>query len=1216
MSEARAITEQSLTRHNVIVSRLRQTFGELLKIDVTQVGIHASFIEMGADSLFLLRASQMIQNRFGVRIAFRAMFEELATIDAVATYIDNSLPAMESPATSATQETVPDRPPHQSTPRQIEPESQTTLPAPIGSLPFVAPPEADAHSAPVEERGSRLERILTQQLQIMTQQLELLRHRQSKKPTPLLSEAPRPAPGSQTELLNPPHHTQSGPTDSAPLNEEGAPEQTRIDYKSFIPYQPIQVKKESGDGLSLQQHEYLTGLIRRVTDRTRESKRIAHACRPFLADNRASTGFRHLWKEMQYPLISDHASGSWLWDVDGNKYVDITMGFGALLFGHTPPFVMEALQKQIEQGMQLGAESPLAGEVARLVTELTGVERSTFCNSGTEAVMTALRLARTLTGRNKVVLFEGCYHGTFDGVMVAPDRSADGELRAVPGAPGVSPNMIEDVVLLSIRDPRSLDYLKAHARELAAVLIEPKPSRFPDLQPREFLHELRKLTKDADTALIFDEVVTGFRFHPGGAQALFEVEADLVTYGKAMGAGLPFAAVAGKAAYMDAIDGGMWSYGDKSYPRAETTFFAGTYFKHPLIMPAVWAVLDHVKKSGPQLQDRLGQLATRLVTTLNAFFEAGGVPIQAVNFKSLFRFLPVGKQEFMELFYYHLLEKGVYICETRVCYLSTAHTDEDVDYVINAVKESVEEMQKGGVLPRSSHSPKRDAGGSDEPSPHSSSARLGSCGDKPCSTSAAGGLPVENNGLRAVPITEAQKGIWAISQLGDEASGAYNQLMPIAMRGPLNLVTVRDAIIKVVNRHEALRAVFSADGDYMHIHPAMVIEIPLIDFSSVGGVEREAKLNDWLMEQTRRCFNLERGPLLRAHIIKLEEQYHILVLTIHHIITDAVSNGILLQEIGALYSALCRGVECQLPEPVKFSDHVSELVRRQQSPEMERAESYWLSKIGDRAPVLDLPTDRPRPPVQTYAGAREQRTFDRSFYLSLKAFAARQGCTLLMTLLAGFEFLLHRLTGQNDVVHGIYSAGQLSLENQNLVGYFINILPMRSRINDDVTFKDYLDSVKKTLLDGQANQIYPFSRLIKRLNLARDPARLPLVSVVFNLDRVEPQMRFQDLEISLLEFPVLHSRFDFHWNMVMTGEDLALECIYNTDLFDASSIRDWLQNYESILRNVVERPDATLSSLAAILTEADRQRQAERDDELGKARMRKFENIKRRGVNG
>ena len=362
-------------------------------------------------------------------------------------------------------------------------------------------------------------------------------------------------------------------------------------------------------GLSERQRQHLSELVERFTRSTAASKQLAQQYRSVLADSRAIVGFRLSIKEMLYPIVGAGADGARLRDVDGNEYVDITMGFGVHLFGHRPPFVTAAVEEQLRRGIEMGPRPALAGEVAALVCELTGMERATFCNSGTEAVMTALRLARARTGRTKVAIFAGSYHGHSDGTLA---RAQGGDGLSVPLAPGIPPHVAEDVLVLEYGSPRALELLHAHANELAAVLVEPVQSRHPELQPREFLHELRAWTQAAGVVLIFDEMVTGFRVHPGGAQAWFGVAADLATYGKIAGGGLPIGIVAGRAPFMDGIDGGLWEYGDASYPRAETTYFGGTFCQHPLAMASARAVLAHLKERGPSLQAELNERTSRL----------------------------------------------------------------------------------------------------------------------------------------------------------------------------------------------------------------------------------------------------------------------------------------------------------------------------------------------------------------------------------------------------------------------------------------------------------------------------------------------------------------------------------------------------------------------------------------------------------------------------
>lgn len=458
--------------------------------------------------------------------------------------------------------------------------------------------------------------------------------------------------------------------------------------KPFVAYNPIQPGDIAAPSVSEQGRN--KQLVERYTEKTGTSRRLTEKHRPHLADNRASAGFRFSIKEMLYPVHAERSCGSKFYDVDGNEYLDLTMGFGANLFGHNPDFVMDAVRRQMDLGIQLGPQSPLAGDVAERVCSFTGMERVTFCNSGTEAVMTAVRLARTTTGKQKIVLFAGSYHGTFDGVLA---RTGDISLQSLPLAPGVPPRMIEDVIVLDYGDESALARIEQQAAELAAVLVEPVQSRRPDLQPKAFLQALRKLTSAHGIALIFDEMITGFRIAPGGAQEWFGIRADMATYGKVIGGGLPIGLVAGKAEYMNGIDGGLWSYGDASYPSATTTFFAGTFCKHPLTLAASKAVLLHMEMMGPEMQSGLNQRTSELVRRLNDLFAAEQVAIRVVHCGSLFRFSFTGN---MDIFFYRLLNKGVYIWEGRTCFLSTVHTDADLEHLVGAVREVVAEIKQTG----------------------------------------------------------------------------------------------------------------------------------------------------------------------------------------------------------------------------------------------------------------------------------------------------------------------------------------------------------------------------------------------------------------------------------------------------------------------------------------------------------------------------------------
>ncbi len=325
---------------------------------------------------------------------------------------------------------------------------------------------------------------------------------------------------------------------------------------------------------------------------------------------------------------------------------------------------------------------------------MTGMPRVAFCNTGSEAVMGAMRIARTVTGRKTIVIFKDSYHGIFDEVIVRGTRT----LRSIAAAPGILANAVENVLVLDYGSDESLRIIRERAHELAAVMIEPVQSRNPTLQPRAFVKELRTLCDAGGCALIFDEVITGFRMAPGGAQECYGVRADIATYGKIIGGGLPFAAIAGSTHWMDALDGGHWQFGDESYPEAGVTYFAGTFVRHPLALAAAHAALTYLKQQGPALQAGLNARTTGLIEQLNALFNAHRAPLSAVGYSSLWRIKVDEDQPCAGLFWYRLRYEGLHVYEQFNCFLSVAHGEAEVARIVAAVTASVDALMNAGVL--------------------------------------------------------------------------------------------------------------------------------------------------------------------------------------------------------------------------------------------------------------------------------------------------------------------------------------------------------------------------------------------------------------------------------------------------------------------------------------------------------------------------------------
>ena len=1142
-------------RGQVLLARIQSLASYFIGVTAEAVDPRATWLDLGFDSLLLIQLNQTIQDEFDIKITLVELMESYTTVEALVAYIDQVSPEVVPPS-------APDAAPFPSANSGIgfRPGLGMQPPPPVIGVvdwPVVHPALAD----PAESATTALERVIAQQLQVMSQQLAMLQNQGvAHGPLPV---HPAPAPARQP-AARPDQRRDSPPAAAAATVPRS---------ESFVPYRPIDL---TASGLTAQQKDYLDRFVERYTDRTRETKRLTQQHRLPLADSRATANFRLLWKELVYPIIMQRSLGSKLWDADNNEYIDITMGFGVHLFGHSPPFMINAIEAQLREGMHLGPQSALAGEVAAKLCALTGVERANFCNSGTEAVMGALRLARTVTRRSKIAYFAGSYHGWSDSTMARP-TAAGGPGRAIPVAPGVPIGAIADTLVLEYGSPELLAILAAHMHELAAVLVEPVQSRRPDLQPRAFLHELRRLTAQAGTALIFDEVLCGFRVHPGGCQSWFGIRADIVTYGKILGGGLPIGVIAGQAAWLDAFDGGMWRYGDASYPTAEKTLFAGTYFKNPLTLAVTRAILDQLEAQGPELQERISQRTTELAETLNTYFIQRGVPLRMVFFSSLFRFQFLRDAQIADLFFYHLIDKGVYVWEGGNCFLSTAHTDADLTHIIKAVKQSVEDLCAGGFLvPAPGSAPPPDMAGSRGGMPQAPATPTADTGAAPAVAANAESL---DGPPARIPLTEAQQGLWLLAQMGPQVSAAYNETVRLHLSGPLDDRALRVAFHAVIGRHEALRTTFSPDGAYQLIAPTLTFDLPLIDVSMHVPTQRAERVAEFLAQERAQPFDLVNGPLLRAHLLKLEERQHLLVLTIHHIVTDSRSLGIVFQELHTLYLAAARGETAQLPAPLQFRDYVAWLDQQLQGPNGQAAEDYWLRQFAGELPPLELPTDRPRPPQQTYNGRLCTTLIEPAIAAAIRERANRSGTTLFMLLLAGFNLLLHRLTGQPDIVIGFPAAGQVHMGDKVLAGYCINLVPLHSTIAGDPPFLAYLTALRRILLESYTYQSYPFARLLSKLKLPRDPSRAPLVNATMTLERGGGSSDLFGLKTEETSEPSRAAKFDISLRVVDLGEGLGLEWEYNANIFDVRTIRRWMEHFQTLLSGISANPAVRILQL-------------------------------------
>jgi amino acid adenylation domain-containing protein len=537
------------------------------------------------------------------------------------------------------------------------------------------------------------------------------------------------------------------------------------------------------------------------------------------------------------------------------------------------------------------------------------------------------------------------------------------------------------------------------------------------------------------------------------------------------------------------------------------------------------------------------------------------------RFASVFYFSFPTEQRFASLLYYHLRRKGVHILEGFPCFLTTAHTDEDLAFVARAFEESVREMQRGGFLP--------------SPGPRPGDGR------PPVEAPPPAEAP---NRAYDAPVTEAQREIWYATQMGDSASCAFNEAITLHMRGDFDPEAMRRAIRRVVDRHDALRTTFGADGLVQHVSPHAEIDVQFLDLSAPGADGAEARIAAVQGDESRRPFDLAAGPLVRARIVRLSERYHAVVLVAHHVVCDGWSFAVILGDLDAFYTAERGGAPARVAPPMQFGEYAAWEAERLRGDSAAADEAYWLDRFSGTLPVLELPADRPRPAAKSYRGATESVTVDPALYAALKRAGARRGCTPFATLLAGFKALLHRLTGQDDVVVGIFAAGQSAVGRDDLVGHCANLLPVRDTVDGAASFAELMASVKRSVLSAYEHQAVTYGKLLETLTLLRDAGRAPLVSATFNVDRGGFKgLSFAGLEVEVVSNGKSFVNFDLDFNVLETDAGLVLDCDYNADLFDAATIRRWLGCYQTLLAAAAEDPDRRVADLP-LLTVSERRR--------------------------
>ncbi|CAM3276101.1 MULTISPECIES: non-ribosomal peptide synthetase [Saccharibacillus] len=1116
-------------QYQMIEERLIQLIAKTARMEPHTLDTRENLIELGADSIILTDVNSYIREEFRVDIPLTLFFEELTSIAEIAAYIEpryegnSAIPAIPDspafvpaadplPAAAAAAQAQDNLPP-------VHTPNQPFFPSPLQYQPL-PPASFSPHPPGLPAVETGLTDLFARQLDIIHNQIQMLAGAAAPGMSPTKTAAPSAGISASAAAVAPP--AADRPSGVSVVSAAARPGQGTASPQPYVAHKPIDTHKKK---LTETQDRHIAELMERYTAKTQQSKAFAAASRLPYADWRNISGFRPAIKEMVYQLVFKHSRGSHITDIDGNDYIDLTMDFGASLFGHNEPFIKEAIAEEMDKGFPLSLITDLSGEVAELICEFTGNERVSFFNSGTEAVMVAMRLARAATGRDKIVLFSGAYHGTFDGVLgMHPLHKGAG--AASPIAGGIPQSYVNDLFVLDYDDPESLAFIERHAGEIAAVLVEPVQSRRPDLQPRAFLHKLRDLTRQADIKLIFDEMILGFRMGPGGAQAFFGVQADLVTYGKIVGGGMPIGIVAGRSDVMNGIDGGVWNYGDDSVPPDEDrrTFAGGTFCHHPLAMAAAKAVLLRIKDEADTLYEPINRRTRFLAERLNTFFEANEVPIHIVYCGSLFRFMLRGN---LEMFYYHLLDQGVYIWEGRNCFLSAAHTDDDIDRVIEAVEKTCLRMK--GVF----------------------------FGTKEKAVPA----------LRrsAIALTAEQHKMLAFEALNPGTS-AFHQSVRMGIGGEVDAARLGRAADIVAERHEALRCVLADEQPELRVTDQVRTDIAQRTVTAEQAEAEAAQL-------ARLPFDLRRGPLHRIALLRIEgdDSRVELLFTAHHLALDGWSVSLFCEEWIAVYNALAEGTAAVLPEVVAYGAYAETLPP---AAAFAAADSSGDSP-GDRRHAADnrvrLPRSDSRSVRSSGRGERLTRRADEDLLRKVRKASAATKCSPFLFFLSAYQIALRTITGQRRFAVGVPVAGQQAFLPRALMGNCASILPVPVDFGRDTTLGSLAAGNREVL--GQA------AERIRAAHSGDEPART--LNVMFNMDRMPQTQSFAGTTLRMLPLPVDGVMYELFVNIVEYDGELVFDLDFDRDLYTSGTIERWFDLYLSLIGQLCQHPGQPLHTLSA-----------------------------------
>ena len=1086
------MTSGSAPRRADTLARLRSIAADLSGCREEELTESASFLQLGFDSLFMTQLAATYKQAFGIGLTFRQLIDEHPSLGALADYIAPRQPQ----ATSGNTVSPAGVTASASAAAAAAASNASSVPARKASH-VVQPPPGNVAAA--TDPAALLQTVIQRQLALMDLQIEQLRR--------VIDSQPQAGATAENSSLSKSAQAASAAPDSVQAALRLA--------------DPARVAADQPTASPLSHRHHVERLAARLRAQTPTSARQASPAMPLPSQAlvaAAPADIAPSWRGMDYPLLVAKSLGAHVWDADENRYIDLSLGGGALLFGHASDIISAAIGRCVS-GAEPRPLATLVKDATQRLRGVTGLDHVLWMRSGGHALAAAIDTARRRTGRNRIVSFAS-----------AASRAGDVTLRF--GA------------------PEALDEIRRQAADVAAIVLDPAHDDWTENlredDARAFAQDLRKLATELGILLVADERAGGFRMHPGGGQGWLGVPADLAAYGGLLETIQPLGALASSMPLFCPADSDCWPAG---------ALRPGSLGASPdddagpgliLAMSCAHALLDAIDTQGATLPARLAETAAALCDGLNRIFEAHGASIQARRRGSQVT-LRLDEEPLAALLYWHLRVRGIHAAAGRPLFLSTAHDDDDIAQVLAAVEDSIQDLQDDQVI-----------------------ARASSAG--PCSWQRI--VPVTSSQRELFFASQ----LGELASCAYNESDAIRITGPLD--APLLIQTIGETLARHeafrmrFDEFGEMQTVARQAVD-----PAADFPVQQVDLSLLDAPAAEAQLAAVVAKEALTPFDLQNGPLARVHLLKMPAETHVLLMYFHHIAFDGYSGQVVMEEIADAYNARRRGDQSRPSQAKPYSVFVYQSQARAGKDITNRSLAYWQSLYAnDPVRPLELPTDRPRGPVRRPAAATVHREWGPDVLQAAKTLAKAQGTTLFAALLAGFQALLARIARQDDVVVAIPAAGQAHLGLET-VGYCVTTLPIRSRPARNKAFADHARETQRAVLDALDHQDVNLGSIIRSLRLPGSRARLPLAEIMFNFSGFLANLEIEGCRVVAHENSRRAMFYDMFLHAAESDGRLIMDWDFRTDLFDAVTVERWLDGYRELLLAAARIPAMPIGDL-------------------------------------